>query len=719
MILTSPIALLGLLAAATPVVIYFLLRRRKTEVDWGASYLLRLTLRSKRKASIWKQMVVLALRVLVLALGAALLVGLMWPNAQPSRERPGLPREPVHRVILVDNSLSMTASTGGSTRLTRMQVAVDALLMDLRIGDRATVVPLVRGALSAADDQTQTLAGPLSGRERRAAIEAISVSPGEVGLAAALATGLARLARTPQAVAELYLLSDFPRRLAQETTQLAWFKESRGRRAIAVVPVNMTASAEMGSYVALKQIGLGSDLALRGIPVHLYIEASCYGPTGMTATFVCEADGTEVGRLQVPFKANETQRFALTLQFDQPGDVVLRVRTDDSRLPVHAARSLCVRVKEQLKVWVVAEEASPASGSDLSEDEFIRRAYAASPGSQAAIELISTNVNALTRAIPPEVDVILVCAPRFALATAAEPLARFVERGGGLILAATPAMELQGYNEHYGDLLRVRFERAARAATDPREFSLVHSEAETEAALLFAEFASAAGGDLGDVRIYNHLTLAPDLEGEVVFRLSNDDPLLVRRSLGRGWVYIWTSSFSIAWTALPVRQSFLPFLTRLLHAAASGSVLPRNLNPGASAILPWSHATMALLEMPNGRSRPVKPVTWRGESYVVLPAPVEPGLYRLSGDLGGDGAGGEAVLAQFTVRGEIPERDLRSLDEAGLEKMASALGASIHPDWPSAVIALGAADAFLEAWPWLLAAMLAIYLVETWLVQTL
>ena len=716
MILTYPVALLGLLAAATPVVIYLLLRRRKTEMDWGASYLLRLTLRSKRKASIWKQMVVLALRVLVLIFGAALLVGLIWPNAQPSRERPALPPEPVHRTILVDNSLSMTASDTGSARLTLMQVAVDALLTDLRIGDYATVVPLVRGALGAEDDQTQTLAGPLSGRQRRAAIEAIFVAPGEVGLAEALATGLARLARTPQAVAELYLLSDFPRRLAQETSQLAWFEQARERRVIKVVPVNMATSTKRGSYVALKQIGLGSDLALRGVPLNLYIEASCYGPAGMTATFVCAADGIEVGRLQVQFKANETQRFALPLQFEQPGDVMLRVHTEESRLPAHAFRSLCVRVKERLKVWVVAEA---ASASGLAEDEFIHRAYAAAPGPQAAIELISTNLNALTRAIPPEVDVILVCAPRFALAAATEPLRHFVERGGGLILAATPDMELQGYNEHYGEFLPLRFERAARAETDPQEFSLVRSEVEVEDALLFAEFASAAGGDLGDVRVYNHLALAPDLQGEVLFRLSNDDPLLVRRPLGRGWVHVWTSSFGIAWTALPVRQSFLPFLTRLLHAAVDGRVLPRNLDPGASVIFPWPHAATPLLEAPDGRSRPVKPVMWHQERYVVLPAPAAPGLYRLSGESGGDGTGGVTALAQFTVRGEIPERDLRSLDEAGLEKMAGVLGASIHPDWASAVIACGAADAFVQAWPWLLAAMLALYLVETYLVRTL
>src|SRR5438477_9518915 len=79
--LAHPLALLGLVAAATPVVIYLLLRRRKTHLDWGASYLLRLTLASRKKSSRWKQFVVLAVRCLILALAATML-------AQPFLRRP-------------------------------------------------------------------------------------------------------------------------------------------------------------------------------------------------------------------------------------------------------------------------------------------------------------------------------------------------------------------------------------------------------------------------------------------------------------------------------------------------------------------------------------------------------------------------------------------------------------------------------------------------------
>src|SRR5690349_8130482 len=107
MIFASPLALYGLIAAAAPVAIYFLLRRRKSEVPWGASYLLRLTLASRRKSSIWKQIVVLAVRTLILLLVALLIAQPFRLNPSPSAELPALPLQAVHRVLLIDNSLSM------------------------------------------------------------------------------------------------------------------------------------------------------------------------------------------------------------------------------------------------------------------------------------------------------------------------------------------------------------------------------------------------------------------------------------------------------------------------------------------------------------------------------------------------------------------------------------------------------------------------------------
>src|SRR5580693_620815 len=80
MMFLHPAALYGLIAAATPVVIYLLLRRRKKEVLWGAGYLLRLALASRKKSSLWRQFVVLAVRSLILALAALLIVQAFRPS---------------------------------------------------------------------------------------------------------------------------------------------------------------------------------------------------------------------------------------------------------------------------------------------------------------------------------------------------------------------------------------------------------------------------------------------------------------------------------------------------------------------------------------------------------------------------------------------------------------------------------------------------------------
>ena len=143
MTLLHPFALTGLIAAAAPVVIYLLLRRRKTEIQWGAGYLLRLALASKKKSSLWRQIVVLAVRTLILALAAMLIAQPFRPGRKPSLDTPALPDRAVHRVVLFDNSRSMTVADESVTRLDRARRAAGALLRSDRPGDTLDLIALI------------------------------------------------------------------------------------------------------------------------------------------------------------------------------------------------------------------------------------------------------------------------------------------------------------------------------------------------------------------------------------------------------------------------------------------------------------------------------------------------------------------------------------------------------------------------------------------------
>ena len=70
---STGLAVAGLAAAAVPIIIHLLLRRRRVPVEWAAFDLLREAMRRHRRRSRLERLLLLAVRTLLLAaLGAAL-----------------------------------------------------------------------------------------------------------------------------------------------------------------------------------------------------------------------------------------------------------------------------------------------------------------------------------------------------------------------------------------------------------------------------------------------------------------------------------------------------------------------------------------------------------------------------------------------------------------------------------------------------------------------
>src|SRR5262245_45862634 len=101
--LAGSFAVAGALLALGPVLIHLLNRRRYRQVPWGAMELLQEAAASTRRLLRVRDVLLLILRMAcVLAFGLAL--------ARPYYSRSGRtvdPRQPVHAVLIVDNSLSM------------------------------------------------------------------------------------------------------------------------------------------------------------------------------------------------------------------------------------------------------------------------------------------------------------------------------------------------------------------------------------------------------------------------------------------------------------------------------------------------------------------------------------------------------------------------------------------------------------------------------------
>jgi hypothetical protein len=712
MILTSPFVLAALVFAATPVIIFILLRRRKREVDWGAGYLIRLTLQSRRRASLWKQYLVLVVRTLIIILMVLLLAGVLRPNPAPTHTVPALPDAPVHRVVLLDNSLSMRVGEGSNTRFTLARRVLGNLCNSQRIGDRLTILPLV-------NDPNGVRQISFSGRlpeDTARALTELATREGKVTLSPGLAAAFTALARTPEAVAEIYILSDFPRELNDDLAHLDWVQEALQQSAARLVMVNIASAQEHAPNVVVRDVQVGSDFVLAGIPFAVYVDAVNYSDVEITANFDILLGGQTKSRQAVAFKPNEKRRFPLWMTLDQPGTALLAVQTDQSRLEQHRKRSLSLAVRDTMKIWIAAEEQDATADQAVDESEFLLRAVNKPQDKGHSIHAEKVPLSVLTRDIPDDVDLVILAAPRFAVPTTAEVLETFVRRGGGLILAMGPAMEIRGYNDKYRTFLPAPLLGAARAKVVPDQFSLVRREATSGASPLFDEFATETGGDLGRTRIYNYMRFNEDeLEGDVLFRLADDAPLVLERRVGRGRVFVFASTLGISWNSLPVRQGFIPFWVRLIHAATAGREPTRNIRTGETLVLPWPAAGTVQLTQPDQRHVELAVVAWRKEAFVQLAAPSQQGVYQLTGTT----PDSEQTVDYFTVHGPTSEGDLRSLEADAQGRLEATLGVSIFACWPEAVDKLGAADATYALWPWLLVMMLGLYTFEAWFVRKL
>ena len=707
--LANPIALYGLLAALTPIIIYIILRRRRTEVPWGASYLLRRTLASKRKSSAWKQYVVLALRSLLLALIAWLICGPFRPRPEPRSLAPAMPPTPVHQVVLLDHSVSMSVKTAVRSRLDRLKTALGAILASQRPGDRTTLVSLVapRDKLTPAP-----LAGKLSTAAARSALDGLALREGRLTPAAALARALAALAETPEAHARLYILSDFPPEVIAELPRLEWFRPAADARRIQVVPVGMIdPSNPAPASVAITNATFGADVLIAGVPTTLYADVVNYSDTETTARFQLTVDDLAAHEETAPLQPGQAKRLPFSVTFPAAGVASLELTARPGYLEAASRLSLSVEVKDGLRLWLLADPPDAMNPDALDEAELLRRAMVASGQAEAPLEVTEVALFQLTRPIPDDVDVVVIAGIRVVTEPIREPLRRFLRRGGGLLICMSPAVDIAAYNEAFGGLTPFSLARPAFEEVDPESFLTASLDLPKGAGGLLSEFAASSNGKLDAARIYNYMRLAPGATPAAApLRLSNGEPLLVHQPVGRGNLFLFTSSFGISWSSFPVNRSFLPFLYRLLNAAARGSGFPRNLAPGQPFVGTWPGAESVALSTPGGDRREVSAQAGSTGAFVVLDGMKERGLYRLAGASG---------KGSFSVVAPPPEADLRRLDDSQAATLETTVGAPLYGDWPAAVTALGAANNNMPLWPWLLLVALGVYLIECWFVRFL
>ncbi|MFM2151854.1 MAG: hypothetical protein RL199_289 [Pseudomonadota bacterium] len=692
--LANPALWWGALAAAVPVAIHLLSRRRSRKQPFAAVHFLLRSRKERTRRIRLRHLLLMLVRAAVLAaLGLAVARPLWRPRETSSS--PALSKAAT--ALVLDASFSMRLVQGGRPLMERAKSEAARLVESLPSESAATLV--------VCDGRPMTPEAPHFDRiALKRKIEAAEASFLSADMGACVSAAASALAESPLEAKRLYVLTDLAASSLSAGAAAPRVPTPSGEVVPDVVFVD-AADGRNPSNRAIVDLAVASSPALgaRGYEVTVTVKAS--GPEGATNLPVALKVGDEVvtrGFVDVP--PGGSARKTLSHRFE-PGDVSASVVLDGDDLPADDGRTFVLHVPRDVRALVV--DGSPAAVRTRDEAWFVETALGpARTGGRVTATFLDADA-AATRNLSDFDAVLLlnVPAPRPGFVAS---LRGFVEAGGGLFLSAGDQVDPDAWNAAFGDLL-------------PRPLHLVHTMAEPDAKdgppparfarvdfthPAFALFEGVSEG-FDSAKIFRSVLLQPDpRQGErVLAALDDGSPAIVEASRGAGRVILYTSTVDLDWTDWPIRTSFLPAVQQLTQylGRSRDERPPAAAKVGEKRPLALAEGT-TLVEVRGPDGHAVRPVDGG--------LPVEaPGLYSVRVSRNGETK--EAPELSFAAALDARESDVsrRALDE-----LQRQYGGEEH-----ALVAGGAAAALPTSgtplWPWLLVTMVAALAIEGVLVR--
>lgn len=677
------LALTGLACIAIPILIHFLMRRRRRPIQWAAMRFLLEAYRKHRRRLRLEQLILLATRCLLIAL-----IGLAL--GRPLLSAAGL----LHGggtttvYLVLDNSLaSSSADEGGGLALDRHKRLADGILsrLDPGEGDRAGLILLGAPAEPVVSPASSDVAGV------RSLIAEAMPTDGGADFAGAMASLRAHFADEADGRAGrriVVILSDFLEGSAAVESILPRLNDGEsGARDVAIVatvpaesgPTNVAITrVEPLRAVMLAESGVSSELARQEqVTVHL----SRFGPgvrasgvTNIRVRLVGEDGATGQTQHVVSWEPGQTQARASIMAAGAlpAGRGVIVAEIDRDGIAGDNVFRRPIEVRQRLRIGLIApRQVGTAAGLDpLSSADWIRLAL--QPGATDRrvwsslegedIELVGIEPGAIDAARLAGLDAAIVAAADAVTPDGWRRLGLMAE-AGGLVMVLPPGRETaQLWTDYFLDAFGLDWTVAREARQSPEGIGLTVPVGATDASALLSLVSAELEDLVRPVRVWRSLPVRAPAPAEAVLSLSDGSPWIVAGEPGRGgtmenggrWagsgsrrglVVLVGSSFSAEWTDLAGRPLFVPLVHELVRQGigrAQGSSMEV---AGARPALPARAVEMRSIER----------------------------AWGVSGVVGGrDGGGGEA--GSETILVDTEGRAERPLRRAGLWRAVDARG---------------------------------------------
>ncbi|MEP0547159.1 MAG: BatA domain-containing protein [Rhodothermales bacterium] len=643
----NPLVLLGLAAAAIPILIHLFNFRKPRTVDFSSLAFLKELQKSTMRRVRIKQWLLLALRTLAIA---CLVLAFARPTVQSGWATVFGGQVQTSTALVVDHSLSMTVRDAQGDLMTQAKELASAVVEASEVGDELFVVgTAAEGATRPAPFRN---AGPALDAVAELGAESGAGTAGNaVGRAFALLEGAENLNR------EVLLVSDLQASTFLDSTRIP---APEGVR-LTLLPVG----ERVHTNVAVTDARVLSRIVEAGQPVEVEATLVNYGTDpidGYTASLYL--DDERVAQASADLSPNVPATVRLTATPQRRGWLRGEVRTEPDEFEWDNTRYLVLHVPETRRVLLVEGAGQRADLVDLA---------LGLGGEGSRFEVTTVSESALAAQDLDAFDVVVLAGPESLASGERAALARFVQGGGGLMVFPNERAEAADYDALFTALGGGRLGAAVGQLGGTRPVAQF-GRVDLEHPLFEGIFEDAAGQPrLESPTIALARPYQPGAGDEnTLIGLSTGAPFLQEIRSGSGTALVFAVAPDPRWSDFPVRGLFVPLLYRAVYYLAADADAGESLEVRQPAPLRVAGASEGLRIVGAGAEFVPEQRSVPGGVLLEIDSGVtEPGVY--------DVMDGERLVRRVAFNPDARESDLAVLaPEEAQRRLAEATGAEVR-----------------------------------------
>lgn len=663
----NPFILLAGLGIALPILAHLLNRYQVKHTDWAAMQFLNRSVRVRSRQMKLRDIILLILRCLALLLVVLALSRPAMKKAEGLAARFGEQRAAV--IIALDASFSMQHKDGTSTRFDKAREKIEAIKQGIRPGDPVTLVLMgaehrvVARNIAFNPDAFDELL-----RSQKPTFESLDLD----SLPRCL-KDLSLDVKAPQK--EIYIITDMQEQ--DWKPRSVWLRESfkdlAGNASVFIIPV------DGGSEnLAITGLDLVSGVLRKGsIARYRATVRNCGAAAALNVKVSGLVNNISADVKVIPLIAPGTaETVSLFLPFRDAGPVRITAEIDADALPADNLRRAVAVIRDKVSVLCVGGSTGDSDGSGGLIAAALR-SHGSSKG-QDDLDVQPVSWVELPGRDLKKFDVVVLSDVPDITPEQAHSFEEYVRAGNGLIWFAGDNVKADVWNKRSTldgiPLLPAVIEQTIRTS-DAMGVGRPLDPAITDHPVS-RPLLSLPKDLLSETRFRKLLRVKPAATSVKVLTLAGrDSPVLLEHSLGRGHVFMFTTSAGLAWNNMAVTPVFPLLLQQMVtYLTAREFETPRMVGNSLSlSYVDQPDATDAVFETPSGDTITVPVRDYRDQYVAVLGSAHEAGFYlaRVSLQAEGKPIAVNVDTQESNVKCLSADEAARALDGTGVRLVRS------------------------------------------------